>query len=71
MGLMIGIELRQRITPVLISLMEAGILALPAGPTILRLLPPLNIPEADWQCVLDRTVEIVGEAVAAPKAVAS
>lgn len=41
-GFMIGIELRGRVTPVLKTLMdEHHILALPAGPTVLRLLPPL------------------------------
>ena len=42
-GLMIGIELRTRVTPALQKLQELGILALPAGPTVLRLLPPLII----------------------------
>lgn len=42
-GLMIGIELRTRVTPILRDLQELGILALPAGKTVLRLLPPLTI----------------------------
>ena len=42
LGLMIGIELRQKSGPYLKRLMdEHGVLALPAGPTVLRLLPPL------------------------------
>jgi LysW-gamma-L-lysine/LysW-L-ornithine aminotransferase len=41
-GLMIGIELRQKPGPYLKSLMEEhGVLALPAGANVLRLLPPL------------------------------
>ena len=40
-GLMIGIELKERATPTLRALQTAGVLALPAGPTTLRLLPPL------------------------------
>jgi acetylornithine/LysW-gamma-L-lysine aminotransferase len=40
-GLMIGIDLRKRVTPALKELMSRGVLALPAGPTVLRLLPPL------------------------------
>lgn len=55
LGLMIGVELRRRVTPLLRALQEAGVLALPAGPTVLRLLPPLVIEEADWQ----RAVETV------------
>ena len=40
---MIGIELKQKATPVLQALLEDGIIALPAGPTVIRLLPPLTI----------------------------
>lgn len=42
-GLMIGIELRRRATPVLKSLLRRHVLALSAGSTVLRLLPPLII----------------------------
>ena len=38
---MIGIELKERITPTLRGLQERGVLALPAGNLVLRLLPPL------------------------------
>ncbi|MBX3064948.1 MAG: aspartate aminotransferase family protein [Anaerolineae bacterium] len=43
LGLIIGIELRQKVSPVLKSLQERGVLALPAGMNVLRLLPPLVI----------------------------
>ncbi len=43
LGLMIGVELKTRVVPILQTLMEQGVLALPAGPTVLRLLPPLVI----------------------------
>ncbi|MCB9136689.1 MAG: aminotransferase class III-fold pyridoxal phosphate-dependent enzyme, partial [Anaerolineales bacterium] len=43
MGLMIGIELRQKVTPYLRALQERRIIALNAGMTVLRLLPPLVI----------------------------
>jgi acetylornithine/LysW-gamma-L-lysine aminotransferase len=52
LGLMIGIELRTRVQPYLQALIEEGILALPAGPTVLRLLPPLTIEYADLDLVL-------------------
>ena len=42
-GLMIGLELKGKVQPVLESLMARGIIALPAGATVLRLLPPLTI----------------------------
>ncbi len=51
-GLMIGIELKQRVQPYLETLCERGILALPAGPNVLRLLPPLVITEEQIEHVL-------------------
>ncbi len=49
-GLMFGIELRNKVAPVLKMLQERGVVALPAGPTVLRLLPPLVITDEDmWQ----------------------
>lgn len=43
-GLMMGIELKQKATPVLRGLQENGVLALPAGNLIIRFLPPMT-----WQ----------------------
>ena len=45
LGLMIGIELDAPVAPVLRTLQERGVIALSAGPRVLRLLPPLN---ASW-----------------------
>lgn len=42
-GLIIGLELKQKVVPYLRALMERGVLALPAGTNVLRLLPPLVI----------------------------
>lgn len=53
MGLMIGIELRQRVTPYLRALMAEGLLALPAGKTVLRLLPPLVITDDELASACD------------------
>jgi acetylornithine/LysW-gamma-L-lysine aminotransferase len=48
LGLMIAVELRTKVAPVLKSLMlDHGVIALPAGPTVLRLLPPLVITESE------------------------
>lgn len=43
MGLMLGIELKQKVAPYLKALQEQNIIALNAGMTVLRLLPPLVI----------------------------
>ena len=52
LGLMVGVELKVSVSPVLQRLQDRGILALPAGMTTLRLLPPLVIAEADLHRVL-------------------
>jgi acetylornithine/LysW-gamma-L-lysine aminotransferase len=57
LGLLIGLELKERVQPFLLALMERGVLALPAGPNVLRLLPPLVI-EYDQ---LDRVVAAVDD----------
>jgi len=43
MGLMVGIELKQKVAPYLQALQDRNIIALNAGMTVLRLLPPLVI----------------------------
>lgn len=53
LGLIVGIELRGRVTPVLKRLQDRGVLALPAGFNVLRLLPPLTITEHDLRLVID------------------
>jgi len=61
-GLIIGIELKGRVTPVLQALQERGILALPAGNTVLRLLPPLVITYEEMQQIVDAIEAILTEA---------
>ncbi len=56
LGLMIGIDLRTKAIPFLKTLMEEHhVIALPAGTTVLRLLPPLIISEAE----IDLAVEAI------------
>jgi acetylornithine/LysW-gamma-L-lysine aminotransferase len=54
-GLLIGLELKERVGPFIDPLQERGILALVAGPTVLRLLPPLVIEYEQ----LDRVIEAI------------
>jgi acetylornithine/LysW-gamma-L-lysine aminotransferase len=58
-GLIVGLELRQRVTPMLKGLVDRGVLALPAGPTVLRFLPPLVIEEAQLQVVLEAVQDVL------------
>jgi len=53
LGLMIGIELRGKAAPVLQALQEDGVLAIGGGSSVVRLLPPLVIPEDQWSSALD------------------
>jgi len=57
MGLMIGIEMKQKVTPYLKALQEKRIIALNAGMTVIRLLPPLVISYEQ----LDRVAEVLAE----------
>lgn len=51
-GLLIGIELKVKVAPILRQLEERGVLALPAGMSVLRLLPPAVISEAEIETVV-------------------
>lgn len=59
MGLLIGVELKVKVTPILQGLMDRGVLALPAGPNVLRLLPPLVIEKSDLGIVVDRIEQVL------------
>jgi acetylornithine/LysW-gamma-L-lysine aminotransferase len=58
LGLMVGIEIKQKVSPYLQALSERGVLALPAGLTVIRLLPPLVITSEQIDAVVDALVEV-------------
>ncbi len=61
-GLMIGIELRQKVGPYLKRLMEEHhVLALPAGSNVLRLLPPLTLSEEEADVAIKAIAEALGD----------
>jgi acetylornithine/LysW-gamma-L-lysine aminotransferase len=62
-GLLIGIELRSKVAPVLRALQTRNVLALPAGATVLRLLPPLVISDDDLWTAVDAIEETLRHAV--------
>jgi len=66
MGLMVGVELKGRVTPVLRGLMERSVMALPAGNTVLRFLPPLSITSEDIDQVTDALKEVLSSLEASP-----
>jgi acetylornithine/LysW-gamma-L-lysine aminotransferase len=63
MGLMVGIELKQKVTPYLQKLMEQGVMALPAGLTVMRFLPPLVISQSDLEVVAAKVSKVLNSAM--------
>jgi acetylornithine/LysW-gamma-L-lysine aminotransferase len=62
LGLMIGIELKKKVAPYLQAMTERGVIALPAGMAVIRLLPPLVISKEQ----MDRVVAVLDEVLAIP-----
>ena len=58
-GLMIGIEMKQKVGPYIKALQEKRIIALSAGMTVIRLLPPLVITYDQLDQVLDALEEVL------------
>jgi len=59
LGLMIGVEFRFEVYDLLLKLIEKGVLALDAGRTVLRFLPPLIISKEH----IDQVVKVLNEVV--------
>ncbi len=55
LGLLQGIELKETSGPTLKALQDRGVLALGAGPTVVRYLPPLVISAAQVEAVIEAT----------------
>jgi predicted acetylornithine/succinylornithine family transaminase len=61
LGLMVGVELKEKVAPYLRSLMERGVIALAAGTTVLRFLPPLIITREEIDTVVTQLREVLAE----------
>ena len=59
LGLIVGIELKQKVTPYLQALMAEGVMALPAGLTVMRFLPPLVITKDDLSIVVEKVTKVL------------
>lgn len=66
LGLLLGVELREKVRPTLLALQARGVLALPAGATTLRLLPPLVITDEQVDHALAAVAEVLQAPVAEP-----
>jgi acetylornithine/LysW-gamma-L-lysine aminotransferase len=65
LGLMVGIELKQKVAPYIRALQEKKIIVLNAGMTVIRLLPPLVISYQQ----IDHLVDVLSEVLAAEELV--
>lgn len=59
MGLMVGLQLRGKVRSSLLALLDRRVLALPAGSTVLRLLPPLVISYKELDTVIEAVVDVL------------
>jgi acetylornithine/LysW-gamma-L-lysine aminotransferase len=59
LGLLAGVELKENAGPTIRALQDEGILALGAGPTVVRYLPPLVISAAQVDRVLAATAKVL------------
>ena len=59
LGLMIGIELKEKVKPYIIKLIDSGVLTLPAGATVLRLLPPITISYDELEMVAEKIITTI------------
>ncbi len=60
LGMMIALELRDKVAPFLKALMvDHGVIALPAGPNVLRLLPPLTLSPDEAALAVDAIAAVL------------
>ncbi|MBN2245101.1 MAG: aspartate aminotransferase family protein [Candidatus Aminicenantes bacterium] len=63
LGLMIGIEARIKVKPIIMDLMDEGVLVLPAGANIIRLLPPAIISYTEIDHVIEKISLVLSRAL--------
>ena len=61
-GLMVGIEMKDAVGPVVDKMLESGVICGPAGPNVLRFIPPLIITKDDVDRVVTALDQTLGEA---------
>ncbi|MEX2542860.1 MAG: acetylornithine/succinylornithine family transaminase [Trueperaceae bacterium] len=59
-GLLIGLELKEKAAPYVAALREAGVLVINAGPNVIRFVPPLIIGKAEVDEVVRRVAVVLG-----------
>jgi acetylornithine/LysW-gamma-L-lysine aminotransferase len=59
LGLLLGVELKTKVGPLLRELMHRGVLVAAAGTTVLRFLPPLVITTEDVDTVVEQVADVL------------
>ena len=59
LGLMIAIELKEKVKPYMQKLLDEGIIVLSAGLTVLRLLPPLIIEDNEINMIIEKIEKVL------------
>ena len=54
LGLMIGVEFKEKVAPIVAALRDAGVLTINAGATVIRFVPPLTITKTEVDEVVRR-----------------
>ena len=60
LGLMIGVELKEKVAPYIEALKDAGVLTINAGATVVRFVPPLIITKDEVDEVVERFGRVLG-----------
>ena len=58
-GFMVGVELKEKVKPFIEALIEEGVITLPAGTTVLRLLPPIVISKEDIDTAVEKIAKVL------------
>jgi LysW-gamma-L-lysine/LysW-L-ornithine aminotransferase len=61
LGLMLGVELKEKVAPIIAALRDEGLLLINAGATVVRFVPPLVIGEDE----IDEAVGLFGRVLRA------
>jgi acetylornithine/LysW-gamma-L-lysine aminotransferase len=61
MGLLIGLELKEKVAPYIAALKEAGVLTINAGTNVIRFVPPLVITKVEVDEVVRRVARVLEE----------
>lgn len=59
LGLMIGVELKEKVAPYIAALKEEGVMTINAGATVIRIVPPLIITKAEVDEVVRRFAKVL------------